>query len=285
MMKHVLPLAVLAVLVSGCQQQSASLDSPTVVEVGKAGITQIELEQALKTLPEASRTAERANMLDQLVNQQLFADAAKQAGMEKQPEVIAALRQAERKVLASQYAQGLVKDLPKPDAKAVAAYYDAHPDAFQKRRIYKLREIVINAPTDKYESIRLRLTQGGSLQDLIKWLQAQGFKGRINEFEKASNDLPDSLARELAAMQPGQLIALPMANNLSVVFLLASANQPVSVAQATPAIESLLLVQARDEAVKKAADTLRAATPPKYSEGYAPAAPAAGPANSPAAAH
>lgn len=258
---------------AGCEKPAKTKASPVVASVGEEKITEAELDFALAKLghlsPEEAKAA-RVKLLEAWIDQHLAAQAAKKAGLDKAPNVAMAIEQARRQILAEAYAESLVKDLPKPTESEIVAYFNQHPELFTQRRLFRVLEIDVDAG-GRLADLENQLKQSATLNDFITWLQQQGLHGNSATAVRTSEQIPAPLLQRLASMKDGQVTLLPGKNGHVVVQqLLGSQPAPVTLEQARPAIERLLLAQKRKAILDAELKKLRQATKIQYAEGYSP---------------
>ena len=61
------------------------------------------------------------------------------------PQVVQAMEEAKRAVLASAYLQQIAADIPKPSDQEIKEYYVQHPEYFSARRTYAYRSMAVSA--------------------------------------------------------------------------------------------------------------------------------------------
>ena len=269
-------LTALAFLMGGCEKPATEAKSEAVATVGDDKITQVELDLALARLGELSeaQAAEaRAKLLQALVDQRLVVQAAQKAGLDKDPAVAAAMANAGRQVLAEAYAERTFKDVAQPTEAEIAAYYEAHPELFAQRRIYRVQELDLQVDASRVAEVEARLRSSHSLGDFVNWVKEQGIEGKTAVAVKPAEQIPAQLLARLAQMKDGQVAMLPgRPGHVVIQQLQESQLQPVSLEQASKAIERALIAQKRKELMEADLKKLREAAKVEYATGYAPAA-------------
>jgi len=102
-------------LLSGCEQPAAPPPNTVAAKVGDDTISEFELDRAvarLGSMSAADAAEARGKVLEALIDQHLVSHAARNAKLDKLPEVALAMQQAQRQVLVEAYMERLVKDLP-----------------------------------------------------------------------------------------------------------------------------------------------------------------------------
>lgn len=268
-------LTILAVLVSGCEKPATAVKNETVATAGGDKIGEAELNLALSGLGELSeaQTAEaKTRLLQALIDQRLVAQAAKKAGLDKEPAVAAAMAQASRQVLVEAYAERSFKDVAKPAETEIADYYNQHPELFSQRRIYRIQELELKLDPSRLSEVEARLKSSHSMGDFVNWVKEQGIEGKTAVAVKPAEQIPVPLLDRLSQMKDGQVTILPgRPGHVLVQQLQESQLQPASLEQAHNAIERALMAEKRKGLMEADLKKLRQAAKIEYASGYAPA--------------
>ncbi|MDO9465816.1 MAG: EpsD family peptidyl-prolyl cis-trans isomerase [Thiobacillus sp.] len=268
-------LAALAMLLSACEKPATATKSETVATVAGDTITEAELDLAvspLGKLDEAQTADAKGRVLQALIDQRLVAQAAKKAGLDKEPAVQIAVAQAGRQVLAEAYAERNFKDVAKPAETEIAAYYNQHPELFSQRRIYRIQELDLQVEPARVAEVEAQLTGSHSMGDFVNWVKEQGIDGKTAVAVKPAEQIPAPLLARLSQMKDGQVTVFSTRpGQLLIQQLLESQMQPVSLEQAHDVIERALMVQKRKELLEADMKKLREAAKIEYSSAYAPA--------------
>ncbi|HSJ81006.1 MAG TPA: EpsD family peptidyl-prolyl cis-trans isomerase [Thiobacillus sp.] len=274
-------LTALAVLLSGCEKPATDTTGPavkseTVATVGGDKISEAELNVAVSGLGELDETqaAEaKPRVLQALIDQRLVAQAAKSAGLDKEPEVGFAMAQASRQVLAEAYAERSYKDVAKPSESEIADYYSQHPELFSQRRIYRIQELELKLDPSRAAEVEAKLKSSHSMGDFVTWIKEQGIEAKTAMAVKPAEQIPAPLLARLSQMKDGQVTILPgRPGHVLVQQLQESQLQPASLEQAHNAIERALVVEKRKELMAADLKKLREAAKVEYATGYAPVA-------------
>lgn len=270
--KVYLPLLLVA-LVAGCgeKKDEAASDGKAPAQVA-ARVNGVELTMqqvnfALQRIPNLDKDQSAAASLQvvrNLVDQEVIAQKALTDKLDRDPEVVQALDAARRQILAETYMSRKLGKPAEPTEAEVTEYFDAHPELFSKRKIYRLQELSVKAPQDKHEAIRTQLAASKTLNDFAEWLKAENLPVKAAQGVKAAEQLPQTLLPKLAEMPDGQALVVNSPDGLLVIVLADSQVQPVTMEQAKPIIVRLLQKQARQKAAKAELDTLKTAAKIDY---------------------
>lgn len=270
--KAYLPLLLVA-LIAGCgeKKDEAASDGKAPAQVA-ARVNGVELTMqqvnfALQRIPNLDKDQSAAASLQvvrNLVDQEVIAQKALTDKLDRDPEVVQALDAARRQILAETYMSRKLGKPAEPTEAEVTEYFDAHPELFSKRKIYRLQELSVKAPQDKHEAIRTQLAASKTMNDFAEWLKAENLPVKAAQGVKAAEQLPQTLLPKLAEMPDGQALVVNSPDGLLVIVLADSQVQPVTMEQAKPIIVRLLQKQARQKAAKAELDTLKTAAKIDY---------------------
>ena len=275
-------------LLAGCgDKKKDKLASQTAVKVNKEEITvhQINfvLQQQRGLKPEQADAASK-QILERLIDQELAIQKAEELKLDRDPRVMQQLEAAKREIVARAYLDKAGEAASKPTAEEIAKYYEANPALFKERRIYSLQEIAIEAKPEQVPQLRTQLANAKSINDFVEYLKANDFRFSANQAVRAAEQLPLASLGTFAAMKDGQTILSPSASGAQVIVLAGSRAQPVTLEQATPAIEQFLLNDRKREILAKDMKSMREAAKIEYVGKFAEGAAAAGSAPAAAAA-
>lgn len=266
----------LALFLSGCEQANPVAKIETVATVGGDKISEVELNLAvsgLGDLDESQIAEAKGPLLSALIDQRLVAQAAKKAGLDKDPAVEVSMAQASRQVLAEAYAERNFKDVAKPTESEIADYYGRHPELFSERRIYRVQELELRLDSSRLPELESQLKSSRSMNDLVSWIREQGIRSKAAMAVKPAEQIPAHLLDRLYKMKDGQVTILPgRRGHVLVQQLQDSQFRPVSLEQAKKAIERVLIAEKRKQAMETDLQKLRQAAEIEYATGYAPVA-------------
>lgn len=262
------------VAIAGCdgKQNVSSTDTAKVVaQVNGAKLTEDQVKTALQRIPNLNkdRTKEASLQIARsLVEQELLVQKAEQEKLTDDPKVKAMLEAARKQVLAQAYMEKKLGPPALPTAGEITAYYNQHPELFGQRKLYQLQEVAIKAPASEHEAIRAQLAAAKSLNEFGGWLKSKNYPINATQEIKAAEQLPAPLLAKLQTMPDGQATIVTAPDGLVILVLAGSRLQPVTEAQAKPAIERLVQAQKRREVAKQELDKLKAAAKIEYLGDY-----------------
>jgi len=268
----------LCVTLAACEQPTSIANEKIVATVGGELITENELNQALSRLGarnEGEAAEVRSRVLEALIDQRLVAEAAKSTGLDKQPDVVRALQQVQRQVLFDAYMERIYKDMPKPTDAEIKDYYSLHPELFSARKLYRIQEIELRMPSTRLAEVEARLKKDRNLTDFSDWLKAQEIESKSGVGVKPAEQLPGVLLAQIKDMKDGQVTVLATGpESISVLQVLGSQAQPVTLEQARAAIERVVQSTKRKTLLGTELNKLRSQGKIEYTSGFAPVDPA-----------
>lgn len=276
----------LCVTLVACEQPTSKSNEKIVAVVGGDPITEVELNQALSHLGprnEGVAVEVRDKVLDALVDQRLVAGAARKMGLDRQPDVARALRQVQRQVLFDAYMEQIYKDMPKPTDTEINGYYVLHPELFSARKLYRIQEMELRMPSSRQAEVEAQLKTGRSLAEFSGWLKTQEIESKTGVGIKPAELVPAAILVQIKDMKDGQVTVLATGpESISVLQVLGSQSQPVTLEQARGAIERVVQSAKRKTLLGTEVNRLRSQGKIDYASGFAPAASDAGAQASPA---
>ncbi len=283
-------VAAMAVLVlSGCgpKKDAAASDGAGTDVVAKvngeelsAGQLTIALQKQRGMRPDAGDAASK-QVLDDLINEQIVAQKAVAAKLDKDPKVVQQLEAARRDILARRFIEAAAETTGKPTDEAVQKFYDGRPALFAQRKVYTLQRMDIQAPDERRTEVDAHVQSLKTPTELADWLKAQKLTFTSKQEQDASEQLPQTVLDKLATLKDGESTVVPSQFGVSALTLISSASAPKSLADAKPAIEQYLANQGRREMVMNLQKTIRDGAKVEYLGRFAALAPAGGDAAMP----
>jgi EpsD family peptidyl-prolyl cis-trans isomerase len=257
-----------------CNKDGASPAGQVVAKVNGDEITIHQVNAAmarLGKLDEARAKEASKQVLNSLIDQQLLIKKAAETKLERDPAVLQALEGAKRQILAEAYLGKMLQGVSKPSATEVHDYYAQHPEMFEKRRVYRIQEILLDGNPETIRTAQEKLNQGKSLRELAQWLQAEKIPFNANESVKPAEQIPPEMLPRIHALKVGQTAIVSTGKSALIMNLVAARDQPVSEAQAKPAIESYLSNKKRNEFAQAEIKKMHDAAEIQYLGGFADA--------------
>ena len=279
-MKHSMPVRRLVMiaftsLLAACSKPHSGDSAATQVaaKVNKGEITVYRLNAALAQIPDLSANSTKdvsANVLERLIDQELLVEKAQEAKLDRNPQVVQAMEEAKRSVLASAYLQQIAADIPKPSEQEINDYYVQHPEYFSKRRTYAYRSFAVSATAAEVHGIQQELASTKDINAVLTYLRANKLSFVTNTLAKATEQLPIVLVPRFAALKDGDVTTITYPGGVELVQLISSNAEPVDEVQGRPFIEKYLLDQRRNDRVATEIKYLRSAATIQYLGDFKP---------------
>jgi len=262
-----------ATLLAGCgDKKKEKAATQTAAKVNKEEITvhQINfvLAQQRAIPPDQAASASRV-VLERLIDQELALQKAADQKVDRDPRVVQQIDAARREIIARAYLEKIGSGAPKPTPPEVTAYYEAHPALFKERRVYSLQEVSIEATPEQVAALKTTLSDAKTFAEFVSYLKANNIRFSGNEAVRGAEQLPLASVDQFAKMKDGQAMFNARPGGAQIVHLAASRAQPVSLQQATPAIEQFLLNERKRKLIADDMQALRSAAKIEYAGDFA----------------
>jgi EpsD family peptidyl-prolyl cis-trans isomerase len=288
-----LALAALAtVVLGGCGQKkdAAPADGAGTDAIARvngeelsSGQLTIALQKQRGMRPDAGDAAS-TQVLNELINEQIVAQKAVAAKLDKDPKVLQQLETARRDILARRFIEAAAETTGKPTDDAVQKFYDGRPALFAQRKVFTLQRMDIQAPDERRTEVDAHVQSLKTPAELADWLKSQKLVFTSKQEQDASEQLPPTVLDKLATLKDGESTVVPSQFGVSALTLVSSASAPKTLADAKPAIEQFLANQGRREMIMNLQKTIRDGAKVEYLGRFAALAPAGGDAATPVAA-
>jgi EpsD family peptidyl-prolyl cis-trans isomerase len=272
-------------LLSACGGDSKDGEEKKATQVAaKVNADEITVHQINSALPrmnnpsEAQVKAATKQALERLIDQQLFIQKAIEGKLDRDPQVMTAIENSRREILARAYVERVMANATADDPAKIKDFYDQHPELFSQRRVYRLQEVALQVRGEELEKLKQALPPMKSLQEVIAYAKANNLRATTNASVRAAEQLPMEFAKRIAALKDGEVVAVPGPNGVAVIQIVASQQQPLDEAKAKPFIEQFLQNKSRMELAQAELKSLRAAAKIEYVGDFAKPAEEAAPA-------
>jgi EpsD family peptidyl-prolyl cis-trans isomerase len=231
------------VLLAACSDKPGGAASQVAAKVNDTEITLHQVNYILSKAgavpPEAIDMA-RKQVLDRLIEQELFAAKAVTEKLDRAPQTLLAIEQSRREILAAAYMEQVLASGKKLNKSDVSTYYYQNPELFSERKVYSLEEINFPVGTITIDELKALVVQGNNLEQLQAHLEEKKINFKLNAGVSPAEKLPLAHIKELHNAKDGQIFVLDSANEVSIVKIISTRPLPVSEAEVTPAIMQFL---------------------------------------------
>ena len=247
---------------------SGKEQTQVAAKVNGEEITVHELNQILSRVrikvTEENQAEIKQNGLESLIDQRLILQAAKNAKLDRGPDVLTALEEAKRKVLVDAYMQKTLKGVGKPSAKEVEEFYSARPEIFTDRKQFFYTQLTVPEDPEKIDSLIEKVKSFDAIGDLLANFDNGGVEYKKILEVKESEKIPGPLLAPLNILKEGDIGFLKMSDGLLIIALERVSKDPVTLEQARGAIERELYSQKQQEAAKNLIESLKEAAQIEY---------------------
>ena len=253
-------LVVVGLALAACSRSESKSTSQVAVKVNGDELTVHQVNGQLSRLgnvPEAKREESRKQVVEGLIGQQLLVSKAIESKLDRDPQVLAALEQSRAQILSQAYLQKQVDPKTRPAEADVKKYFDEHPSLFSQRRVYRLQELATNVPPARVAELEKVVREAKQLDQVVAWLRAKDFKVAANTALRGAEQLPLSHIEKIAVLKDGEMTVLKSGAQVTVLRLVASQSQPMTLEQAKSSIEGFLSAKKRQELVRDEVKSLR----------------------------
>ncbi|WP_047393337.1 EpsD family peptidyl-prolyl cis-trans isomerase [Chitinibacter sp. ZOR0017] len=276
---NVKPL-VLAVLIASTLTACGEKDdkkspSQVLAKVNDSEITVHQLNFVLAQVPNA-QPEQKQQVLEQLVDQELLVQKATELKLDREPNVVQAIENAKRQILAQAAAERVIGKAGEPSKTAIDDFYAKNPALFAERKNYEFTTFVIEKAAYS-DALNTALNTATTPAAVKAALDAAGIKFDTNEANRSAEQLPMPMLPKFAAMNVGDIMALSEGDKTVLLQLKATHAAPVSPAEAEPMIKRYLANNDAQAQATQKMKGLRDAAKIEYLQKFA-SAPAAKPA-------
>ncbi|WP_273432201.1 EpsD family peptidyl-prolyl cis-trans isomerase [Chitinibacter tainanensis] len=253
---NVKPL-VLAVLIASTLTACGEKDdkkspSQVLAKVNDSEITVHQLNYVLAQVPNA-QPEQKQQVLEQLVDQELLVQKATELKLDREPNVVQAIENAKRQILAQSAAERVIGKPGEPNKTAVDEFYAKNPALFAERKNYEFTTFVIDKAAYN-DALNAALNNATSPMAVKAVLDAAAIKFNTNEATRTAEQLPMPMLVKFAQMNVGDIIAMSEGDKTVLLQLKATQAAPVGAAEAEPMIKRYL---ANNEAQTQAAQKMK----------------------------
>lgn len=219
-------------------------DTQVVAKVNgdEISIHQVNLQLGrVGNIDEAQSKAVSQQILAKLVDQQLLKQKALEEKLDRDPRVLQVIEASKSEILAQAYLEKVATKAKKATTSEIDTFFNEHPELFEKRRLFRLQELVVQSGQDKFDEIEAGLKNIKNINEVANWLKEHDIPFTANSNVRAAEQLPNNLLKVLQPLADGEVFLVKTERGLNVVHLAASQSQPITRDKATPVIEQYFL--------------------------------------------
>jgi len=233
----------MAIALSACGRadgQKAASQVAAKVNGGEITVHQINSASAGNQIPSEQAKQAAAQTLERIIDQELLVQRALKDKLDRDPQVMQAIEDAKRQILARAYIERVVAGSSTESREEIRKFYQENPTLFERRRIYRVHELVVVAPREKLDALKAATAAAKSLQDVAGWLKSQKLAFQVAMSNRPAEQIPLEILPQVSEMREGQIAVIPTSRGASVVQLLQGQEASLSEQQAIPIIEQYL---------------------------------------------
>jgi EpsD family peptidyl-prolyl cis-trans isomerase len=251
---------------AACARDEGSAPRDVAARVNGGDVPLARVDAAIAEAPNGA--ASRA--LEAAIDEELLVQKALATRIDRDPEVLRALEDSRRGILARAWLDRAVAQRARPDPAQVHAFYVANPALFEARRIYALRRLAVAGAARRAEALR-EVAARGDARAVEAWLAQEGLRFDVRETTEPAEAVPLAFLSRLATMKDGDIAVVDdEGRGLQVVELVRSIPAPLAEAEAAPTIEAFLASRRRLELARAEIDRLRGEARIEYLAGPGP---------------
>ncbi len=259
-------VALVPLLVMGCNKKDkVATQAVAIVDGQEISVHQINtvLSKVNGVTPDTLPKVKR-EILDGLVEQQLAINLATSTKLDRSPEVVTAIENAKREIIARAALEQIRNALPKPTEEEAKVYFDAHPELFSQRRVFSLQEIAIDKATPNLAEVRSKAETAKTIEEVAEWLTQKGIAFKPSAGTRPAEQIPLEVLPKLHQFKDGQMGLIEGNDAHFIERVAASKTLPITEAQAMPRIKVFLANQRGVEAIKREKEAMKAKAKVEY---------------------
>ncbi|MDE2403611.1 MAG: hypothetical protein KGM17_02710 [Sphingomonadales bacterium] len=271
-----LGIALAMLALSGCKREATG-QVAAVVNGDEITLQEVNAEIGTTELPKnVDRKAIQSAALQRIIDRRLAAGAARDDGIDKDPQYLARQRRVDEMLLIEMLGQKLQKAQRMPDAATIDKYMADHPERFAQRVIYSADRIQFAMPADPQTLQPLK--DDHSMDAVAKRLTSMGIKFQRGGGGLDSATLPPQFLARLKALPPGEPFLVPENGIVTVAALTGSQPAPLTGADARPKASMMMRNEELGKQLQDRVKAKRDAAKIEYQQGFAPPAKPGAPA-------
>ena len=249
---------------SGCDFRSSTPKTPTgqvVATVGSREITRRELQAEMAgsnaTTPAAQKAAESL-ALRRIIQRVILANAAKEQGLDKDPNFALLSQRADETILAQLLENKTAASVPAPSPEEVRQFQETNLNLFAERKIFDLDQIRISRPSDP--QLAKKLEPFKTMGDIANYLTLNhiNFQRGANAMD-ALGQTPE-LLKAILALPPHEVFILSTPQEVFVNEITNTRTEPLTGDVAAKYAQNVLKTQhVRDAVTRQLTNIVRKA--------------------------
>lgn len=258
-----------ALTATGCKR-AATGQVVAVVNGEEVSLSELNGELQRAGAQGGDKKVVQAAALQGLIDRKLLVQAARERGIDKDPEYLQQQRRLNDELMISMLGKQVTKNVPVPSTTDVDQYVASHPDMFGQRTIYALDQIQFAAPEDRAKLKALEADH--SLDEVAATLTGMGIKFARQKGVMDSAQTPPGLIKQITQLPPTEPFVLASGGRVVVSVIADKRVQPLAGDNARQLATQVIRRDAVSDIAKKQVKQARDAAKIEYQPGFAPAA-------------
>jgi EpsD family peptidyl-prolyl cis-trans isomerase len=249
-----------------------------VVNGEEITLQELNTELADLNVPEnADKKEARRAVLQQIVSRRLLAQAAKQDGIDRDPNFVSQQRRMTEQLLVSMYGKKAMDTVRVPDQAVLNKYMGDHPTMFAGRTLYKLDQIQFDLPSDPKTLKPLEAAH--TMEAVAETLTKMGIKFARGAGVIDSARVPPAMLQKILALTPGEPFIVPSSTPGKGLVNVITGSEPAALPsdQARTLAAQAYRNQELGKLGEKRLEEIKAKAKVEYQPGYEPATKSATP--------
>lgn len=215
-----------AALVAGCQSKPTGQVVATV-DGDEITLTELNAELATMQIPaNADKKQVQNAALQRIIERKLLAGAARQDGVDQNPEFIVRRQQMEDALLVQMLAKKIAGGVKAPAPAAVEKFMTENANMFGSRVVYTVDQIQFDAP--KRQDYLKQLGAAHSMTDVVGVLDSNGIKYQRGNAQMDSAMVPPQMMAQILKVPAGEPFVVPMNGKVAVSVITDSKPAPMT---------------------------------------------------------
>ena len=259
----------LSLLTTACGHKATG---QTVAVVNGEEITASDLNAELAAAnlpPSVDKDAARAQILQTIINRRLFAQKARDEGLDKSPQFLAKRRQMEEQLLIGLSAEKRGSTTQLPDQQKIDQFIAANPGMFKNREVLSLQQLAFVPPADA-QTILGGLKNAHSLDEVASVLTKANVQFQRGDSKVDSASLPPEVLKQVEALPKGEPFIVPANGQMIASVIVGREPNPTSAEDSNRVALQAIRRQQVTEGVEGELKQLRDKAKIEYQPGYAP---------------
>lgn len=259
-----------AIALSACNKKP---EGQIVAIVNGEEVSLSELNQELRgaNVPEGGdKKLIMRGLLQRVIDRRLLAQAAKEQGIDRDPEFLAMQRRSSEELLVQMYSRKAASGIKVPDAAALDKFMAENPAMFAQRTQLQLDQIVFDMP--KSPDVLKQFQQDKTLAAVAATAGRLGLKVESGKGGLDTATLPPAVLKQIQALPPGEPFIVPTGNKVVVSVITGSRPVVGSPEQMRPIAVEALRNQQFGKIAEQRMKEVRQRAKIEYQPGYEPPA-------------